>query len=352
MLGPSVRGGLLADEDGSVDPRLLTAALLAAAQRAGARLVRQPAAEILTAGRRRHRGPAGRRQRGHRAPGGAGRGLAVGRAGRAAAGAAAAGAPGQGPDPAAAAGAAPGRHAARPARPDRARAGPGLQSVYLVPRADGELVVGATQEELGPDTTVTAGGVWELLRDARALVPGITELELAEARGGPAARHAGQRAGLGPVALPGLVLATGHFRGGVLLAPVTADMIAELPGHRDACPSWPRRSPRRGSAGARRPDPTARPASQRAWSTLVEIIINGQRHPVPEELSLAGAVSLVTAAGTGVAAALNGEVVRRARVGVDPGSPPATRSRSHRRAGRLTDGRRVHAGRGELHARG
>ena len=44
----------------------------------------------------------------------------------------------------------------------------------------------------------------------------------------------------------------------------------------------------------------------------MEIIINGQRHPVAEELSLAGAVSLVTAAGTGVAAALNGDVIRRA----------------------------------------
>ena len=53
--------------------------------------------------------------------------------------------------------------------------------VYLVPRDDGELVVGATQEELGPDTHVTAGGLWELLRDARALVPGITELEFTEA---------------------------------------------------------------------------------------------------------------------------------------------------------------------------
>ena len=57
-------------------------------------------------------------------------------------------------------------------------------SVYLVPRESGELVVGATQEEMGSDTRVTAGGVWELLRDARAIVPGITELELAEAVAG------------------------------------------------------------------------------------------------------------------------------------------------------------------------
>ncbi len=56
--------------------------------------------------------------------------------------------------------------------------------VYLVPRENGELVVGATSEELGWDTTVTAGGVYELLRDAHELVPGITELPLTETRAG------------------------------------------------------------------------------------------------------------------------------------------------------------------------
>jgi glycine oxidase len=88
-------------------------------------------------------------------------------------------------------------------------------------------VVGATQEELGRDTTVTAGGVWELLRDARLLVPGITELELAEAMAGLRPGTPDNAPVLGPAALPGLVLATGHFRGGVLLAPVTAEVIAE-----------------------------------------------------------------------------------------------------------------------------
>ena len=56
--------------------------------------------------------------------------------------------------------------------------------LYLVPRANGELVVGATSEELGWDTTVTAGGVYELLRDAHELVPGITELPLTETLAG------------------------------------------------------------------------------------------------------------------------------------------------------------------------
>jgi glycine oxidase len=69
--------------------------------------------------------------------------------------------------------------------------------------------------------------VWELLRDARLLVPGITELELAEAVAGLRPGTPDNAPVIGPAALPGLVLATGHFRGGVLLAPVTADVIAE-----------------------------------------------------------------------------------------------------------------------------
>ncbi|MGH3276571.1 MAG: FAD-dependent oxidoreductase, partial [Streptosporangiaceae bacterium] len=100
-------------------------------------------------------------------------------------------------------------------------------SVYLVPRADGEIVVGATQEELGADTTVTAGGVWELLRDARLLIPGITELELAEAVAGLRPGTPDNAPVIGPAALAGLVLATGHFRGGVLLTPVSAELIAQ-----------------------------------------------------------------------------------------------------------------------------
>ncbi|MFJ3902032.1 glycine oxidase ThiO [Streptomyces sp. NPDC090025] len=99
--------------------------------------------------------------------------------------------------------------------------------VYLVPRADGELVVGATSEELGWDTTVTAGGVYELLRDAHELVPGITELPLTETRAGLRPGSPDNAPLLGPTALPGLQLATGHYRNGVLLTPVTGDVMAE-----------------------------------------------------------------------------------------------------------------------------
>ncbi|WP_055589254.1 glycine oxidase ThiO [Peterkaempfera griseoplana] len=99
--------------------------------------------------------------------------------------------------------------------------------IYLVPREDGELVVGATMEELGHDTTVTAGGVYELLRDAHELIPGITELPLVETSAGLRPGSPDNAPLLGPTALDGLVAATGHFRNGVLLAPVTGDLVAE-----------------------------------------------------------------------------------------------------------------------------
>jgi glycine oxidase len=264
MLDPAVRGGLLAEQDGSIDPRLLAAALLAAARRAGTRLVREPAAEILTAGG----AVTGARLADDSvisAP------LVVVAAGWQSAALA-----GLGP-----AGSLP----LRPVKGQILRLRPGPRpvgmppgllgrtvrglvrgsSVYLVPRADGELVVGATQEELGPDTTVTAGGVWELLRDARLLVPGITEFELAQAQAGLRPGTPDNAPVIGPGALPGLVLATGHFRGGVLLAPVTADMVADylVSGRMPelAAPFAPARFWSGGSAG---PDPAARPASQRA----------------------------------------------------------------------------------------
>jgi glycine oxidase len=97
--------------------------------------------------------------------------------------------------------------------------------VYLVPRGDGELVVGATQEELGFDTRVTAGGLYELLRDARELVPGVTELELADVVAGLRPGTPDNVPIVGPAG-DGLVLATGHHRGGVLLAPLTAALVA------------------------------------------------------------------------------------------------------------------------------
>jgi glycine oxidase len=100
--------------------------------------------------------------------------------------------------------------------------------VYLVPYGDGRLIVGATTEDRGFDPTVTAGGVHDLLHDALEVVPGVSELELVETLARWRPGTADNAPLLGPSGLPGLVLATGHHRNGVLLTPVTGDAVAEL----------------------------------------------------------------------------------------------------------------------------
>lgn len=108
---------------------------------------------------------------------------------------------------------------------------------YLVPRADGRLVVGATVEERGWDTTVTAGAVLELLRAAYELLPGTAELELTETVAGLRPGSPDNAPSIGPTSVDGLMLATGHYRNGVLLTPATADAIAAaITG--DGLPSW------------------------------------------------------------------------------------------------------------------
>jgi glycine oxidase len=220
LLAPSVRGGLLAADDGWIDPRRLCAALLAAVERSGCTLVRDRVTEVVV----EHDAAVGVR-------------LAAGgqiRAGQVvlAAGCWSGDLAGLPP------GALP---AIRPVKgqilrlrarmPFLNRCTRGLvkgSSVYLVPRADGEVVAGATQEELGFDTTVTAGGLWELLRDARELVPGVTELEFVEVVAGLRPGSPDNAPILGPAAPAGLHIAGGHFRSGILLTPVTAEVIAEI----------------------------------------------------------------------------------------------------------------------------
>ncbi len=98
--------------------------------------------------------------------------------------------------------------------------------VYMVPRRSGRLILGATVEEKGFDTTLTAGGLLTLLEAAWRAVPAIEELPIEEMWVGhrPGSRDDAPILGPGPV--EGLVYATGHHRNGILLAPVTADAIA------------------------------------------------------------------------------------------------------------------------------
>ena len=104
----------------------------------------------------------------------------------------------------------------------------GGERTYLVPRADGRLIVGATVDELGFDTTLTAGGVHELLREAYRLLPEIAELEFAEATVGLRPGTPDNAPLIGPGPIDGLLIATGHFRNGILQTPVTADSVAAL----------------------------------------------------------------------------------------------------------------------------
>lgn len=101
------------------------------------------------------------------------------------------------------------------------------ERVYLVPRPDGRLVIGATVEEMGFDTDVTAGGVHELLREAYRLLPDVAEMEWVGATAGLRPGTPNNVPLVGTGAIEGLILATGHYRNGILLAPLAAQAVAE-----------------------------------------------------------------------------------------------------------------------------
>ena len=95
-----------------------------------------------------------------------------------------------------------------------------------MPRPDGRLIVGATVEERGFDIQVTAGGVHELLREAYRALPDVAELEFIQALAALRPGTPDNAPLIGPGALNGLVLATGHYRNGILLAPISAEAVA------------------------------------------------------------------------------------------------------------------------------
>ena len=98
---------------------------------------------------------------------------------------------------------------------------------YLVPRNDGRLVIGATVEERGFDTDLTAGGILALIEGAWRALPAIEELPIAEMWVGfrPGSRDDAPM--LGPSGVDGLIVATGHHRNGILLTPVSAAVISD-----------------------------------------------------------------------------------------------------------------------------
>jgi glycine oxidase len=102
------------------------------------------------------------------------------------------------------------------------------QFVYLAPKSDGRVLVGATVEEAGFDTQITAGGLLDLLRLAWETLPAIYDLPVVETWAGlrPGSRDNAPILGKTPIA--GLYMATGHYRNGILLAPVTAEDVAQV----------------------------------------------------------------------------------------------------------------------------
>ncbi|HEX6969214.1 MAG TPA: glycine oxidase ThiO [Micromonosporaceae bacterium] len=225
LLSPRLRGGAYLPTDHQVDPRRLVVALRTAAERAGAVLIPQqvttfaeldPAGTVVVA---------------------AGTGAATltdlpirpvkGQVLRLRA-------PGHGP---------PGfRHVIRGYADGR--------SVYLVPRADGEVVVGATVEERG-DVTPTAGAVLDLLRAAVDLVPELAEYDLVETRAGARPGTPDNMPVLGRLPdRPEVIVATGHYRHGIVLTPVTADLIEALVADGEADPALAPFGPSRFTAAA------------------------------------------------------------------------------------------------------
>jgi glycine oxidase len=217
-LAPSVRGGVLAPGDHQVDNRAMAAALLTACERAGVRLLPGRASGLLLDGER---------VGGVTVAGGAPLAAATVVL---AAGCWSRELDGVPPELLPPVRPVKGQllHLRGPAADPLCRRNVRGLEVYVVPRADGRVVVGATVEEQGFDTRVTAGAVHELLRAAFELLPDVTELELVETVAGLRPGSPDNAPLLGPAGVDGLVVATGHYRNGILLAPVTAEAVAEL----------------------------------------------------------------------------------------------------------------------------
>lgn len=234
-LSPRIRGGLLLEDEASVDPRAVAAALVSAIESLGGRLMRATAAPLVDDGclvgvsvtpvcGRGRDGDDNRTQPLHEAGSQLDADVVLVAAGwqtRALVAPLGLDVP------------------VRPLKGQilRLRAAPDTlrrtvratvhgREVYLVPRPGGEVVVGATSEDVGAQTAVTAGGVHDLLHDAIEVVPELAEAELRESMARLRPACVDNLPVVGPTGVDGLLVATGHGRDGILLAPLTAQVVA------------------------------------------------------------------------------------------------------------------------------
>jgi glycine oxidase len=98
---------------------------------------------------------------------------------------------------------------------------------YLVPRLGGRIVAGSTLEEVGFDKRVTAGGIRKILNAAIELAPNLANAQIVETWAGLRPATPDNLPILGPTEVEGLFIATGHYRNGILLAPVTAKIVCD-----------------------------------------------------------------------------------------------------------------------------
>ncbi len=119
------------------------------------------------------------------------------------------------------------------------------EKIYLVPRNDGRIVAGATVEYVGFEKGTTAGGMEKILSAAIALAPGLANAHIEESWAGLRPDTPDHLPILGPTEMDGLVMATGHFRSGILLTPITARLVREWITEQRVSVEWDRFSPQR-----------------------------------------------------------------------------------------------------------
>jgi glycine oxidase len=124
------------------------------------------------------------------------------------------------------------------------------EKIYLVPRNDGRIVAGATVEYAGFDKRTTAGGIEKILSAAIDLAPDLANARLEETWAGLRPDSPDHLPILGPTDIDGLLLATGHFRSGILLTPITARLVLEWITEQRVSTDWDRFSPLRFQSAA------------------------------------------------------------------------------------------------------